>query len=345
MKPPVDFDLLLDKSKLASYLADNGLVAERDQLNIEHLGGGVSNKIVRVTSAERSFVVKQAQPKLQVRVDWFAPVDRVLIEAKTMRVLRDLLPPGTVPEVLFIDSDRFLYAMECVPASAETWKAKLLKGEADLGVAAMAGQILGMMHGRTAGDPGIRPMFEDTRILHALRIDPCFTYLAGVHPDAGRMINEQVERLLNVKLCLVHGDYTPKNMLIDGDRLVLLDYEIAHWGNPALDSGFVLAHLMLKAIHSPQWAVRYVQAGRTLWEAYSREFPLASDGETEAATAHIVPHLMLARIDSKSPVEYLSAEERKDFARKLAGRFIHRPAQTLESLFQAMLEGLGVKAR
>ncbi|HLC01737.1 MAG TPA: aminoglycoside phosphotransferase family protein [Anaerolineales bacterium] len=344
MNQAIDFDLLLDKPRLASYLADNGLVAERDKLKIEYLGGGVSNKIVRVTTPQRSIVVKQAQPKLQVSVDWFAPVDRVLIEAKTMRFLHSLLPPGTVPEVLYIDSDQFLYAMECVPASAETWKAKLLRGETDVRIATKAGQILGLLHGRTAGDPGIRPMFEDTRILHALRIDPCFTYLAGVHPAAGRMIDEQVERLLNVKLCLVHGDYTPKNMLIDGDRLVLLDYEIAHWGNPALDSGFVLAHLMLKAIHSPQWADGYVQAGMRLWEAYSREFTLASEAELEAATAHILPHLMLARIDSKSPVEYLSAEERKDFARELTGRFIHRPTDKLEDLFQAILDGPGVMA-
>ena len=333
-----DFGLLEDQHHLAAYLLERGLLEDGEQLSVAYLGGGISNRIALISTPRQAFVLKQAQPKLKVKVDWFAPVHRVLIEAEAMEAWRPMLPPGTVPEILFIDRQRFLYAMEAAPPDSVLWKVRLMRGEVDLGVARAVGEILGRMHSGTATDAGVRGRFQDRRILQALRIDPCFRYLIGVYPHLEPAIGEQVERLEAPGLCLVHGDYTPKNMLVSGSCITLLDYEIAHWGNPALDSGFVVAHLLLKAIHAPEWADSYVKAAWMLWTKYVGQVTFADTSALEKETAWIVPFLMLARIDSKSPVEYIVAEDRKEVARRVSLRLIERPIDSLGAILEHVVE-------
>jgi len=333
-----DFGLLEDQGRLTTYLVERGLLEAGDEASVSPLGGGISNRIALVSTAARSFVVKQAQPKLKTKVDWFAPVDRVLIEAAAMQTWRPMLPPGTVPEVFFIDRERFLYAMEAAPLGSEMWKSSLMRGEVDLATARAVGEILGCMHAGTAPQPSIRECFQDRRILQALRIDPCLLYLIGIHPTLEPAIRRQIAKLDGPGWCLVHGDYTPKNMLVSGRRITLLDYEIAHWGNPALDSGFVIAHLLLKAVQAPPQAAAYVEAARALWSSYVERIGFADVAALERETAWMVPFLILARIDSKSPVEYITDEGRKQTARSMSLRFIEHPSDDLETILGHTLE-------
>src|SRR3990172_2040396 len=141
-----DLGLLEKPETLAGYLRESGLLDPGEVLTIEPLGGGISNRIVKVITPRRTLVLKQAQPKLRVAVDWFAAIDRVLIEADCMQALRPALPFGTVPEVYFIDRDNYLYAMECAPPDSVLWKSELLEGTVDLHVATHVGRILGLMH-------------------------------------------------------------------------------------------------------------------------------------------------------------------------------------------------------
>jgi tRNA A-37 threonylcarbamoyl transferase component Bud32 len=327
-----DLSLLQDAAKLGPYLVERGFLRDNEPLISSSLGGGVSNHIVKITTRDRSLVMKQAQPKLNVQIDWFAPIDRVLIEAACMEGLRDLVPAGTIPKILFIDEERYLYAMECAPDNSVLWKIRLLQGDIQNDTAQKVGEILGAMHSRTHESTQLREQFWQNRILHALRIDPCFTFLAGVHPELAPQIKEQARNLDQTKYCLVHGDYTPKNMLLSDDRLILLDYEIAHWGNPALDSGFLIAHLLLKAIHNPSWTQGYLEAARVFWNSYINTFSNAEAGKLELEAVKLIPFLVLARIDSKSPVEYIIEDDRKEYAREFATKFILSPVFELEEL-------------
>jgi aminoglycoside phosphotransferase (APT) family kinase protein len=333
MEEAIDTTLLSDQERLAPYLIEWGLLGEEEPFELRSLGGGVSNRIVEIVCQDRSFVLKQAQPKLDVKEEWFAPIDRVLIEADCMEALRGLLPPGVVPEVYFVDRERFTYGMESAPAGSILWKKELMEGRIDPSVAGYVGEILAAMHSKTQGNEELRLQFWDNRILHALRIDPCFTFLAGVHPAIGDEIREQAAELDATKLCLVHGDYTPKNMLRADRRLILLDYEIAHWGHPAIDSGFLVAHLLLKAIQFPGRRQQYVSAARAFWVAYVDACTVAPKDDLERSTAKIVPYLVLARIDSKSPVEYITAEQKKELARRFSYDFIRAPSPVLDALF------------
>jgi aminoglycoside phosphotransferase (APT) family kinase protein len=338
MDEVIDTTLLNDPAQLAPYLVERGLLAEGEPFDLRSPGGGVSNHIVEVVCKDRSFVLKQAQPKLDVEEEWFAPIDRVLIEADCMEALRDLLPPGVVPEVYFIDRERFAYGMASASEGSVLWKQELMGGQIDPSIAGYVGQILAAMHSKTQGDQDLRAQFWENRILHALRIDPCFTFLAGVHPALGDAIRQQAAELDETKLCLVHGDYTPKNMLRSDRSLMLLDYEIAHWGNPALDSGFLIAHLLLKAIQFPHYRQQYRAAARSFWDAYVGECTVASDDELERWTARIIPYLVLARIDSKSPVEYITAERKKELARRFSYELIGATTPRLGPLYDRLFE-------
>ncbi len=331
-----DVSLLDDTPLLQQYLITHGLLSRGEAIQVASLGGGVSNKIIKVIAPTRTLVIKQAQPKLRVAVDWYASVDRVLIEAECMREVGKLLPPGTVPEIYFIDKERYIYAMECAPEGSILWKTDLLDGRVDLRTAAYVGRILGAIHGRTCGDGRLAEKFWDNHILHDLRLDPLLVYLAQIYPALAPQMMTQAKSLDTNKRCLVHGDYTPKNMLRHDDRLVLLDYEIAHWGDPALDSAFMLAHLLLKSVRAPQWCDRYLAAARAFWSSYTQACTAFQAEDLEAGAAQLVPFLVLARIDSKSPVEYLPTEGAKQAARDLAIRHIVHATSSLEELYSCV---------
>jgi tRNA A-37 threonylcarbamoyl transferase component Bud32 len=327
---------LLDRpDALKDYLVGHHIIGQAETISVTPLEGGVSNKIVKVATPERTVVIKQAQPKLKVQVDWFANVDRALIEAKFMQVLQNLLPAGVVPRIYAVDPEQYLFVMECAPEDSVLWKADLMRGTVDLDVCRRVGEILGTMHGKASLTEGLAHEFWDNHILYDLRINPLFRYLAEIHPELSKQIDDQIKSLEHVRICLVMGDYTAKNIMLSSDRLILLDYEIVHWGNPALDSGMMIAHLMLKAFCAPQWATRYISGIRAMWESYLTSVKRFDPMLLEFLTARMMPFLMLARLDSKSPVEYLQGPS-KDRAREFAIRFIKHPSSTLEPILAAL---------
>ena len=323
---------LLDKADvLRDYLAGQGIIGPDETISVTPLEGGISNKIVKVSTPVRKVVIKQAQPKLRVKTEWLANVDRALIEARFMQVLQDLLPSGVVPRIYAIDPEQYLFVMECAPEDSVLWKTDLMGGKVDLDVCRRAGEILGIMHGKASLAEGLAHEFWDNHILYDLRINPLFRYLSEIHPELRQQIDEQIKSLEHVRICLVMGDYNAKNILLSGDRLLLLDYEIVHWGNPALDSGMMIAHLMLKAFCAPQWGKRYIAGIRTLWSSYLGSVERFDPVLLELLTARMMPFLMLARLDSKSPVEYLQGQA-KDRARAFSIGFITHPSSTLEPI-------------
>jgi aminoglycoside phosphotransferase (APT) family kinase protein len=110
---------------------------------------------------------------------------------------------------------------------------------------------------------------------------------------------------------LVHGDYSPKNILIYQGRLVLLDHEVIHFGDPAFDVGFALAHLLSKAHHVRSRRAAFAGAAADFWRSYRDslgDFPWASDLEPRAARHTL--GCLLARVAGRSTLEYLDGEER-----------------------------------
>jgi len=273
--------------------------------------GGVSSEIYRVEDGGRVFAVKRALEQLRVAQVWKADVSRNAFEVAYLQLIGRLIP-GAVPEVLEHRSDHGYFTMEWLGEGFLNWKTTLLAGEGTVAQAIAAGSLLGRIHRLTWEDDAIRRQFETTENFHQLRLEPYLLSTAEHHPRWKAVFHEEAARIRKNRRCLVHGDFSRKNLLFQGERLVLLDCEVAWFGDPAFDLGFLLNHLILKSIHFQNGDFRdMAQAAR---EAYAAALgPEAA--EVEIALRRLLPLLMLARVDGKSPLEYLTPEGRRDVRR------------------------------
>jgi 5-methylthioribose kinase len=309
----------LTAENTAAYLRESGKVPEGAEIRVRELSGGVSNVVLRIDVAGRPpMVLKQCRERLRVSMDWRARLDRIWAELATLDLLGDLLASGTVPTVLFSDRPEYLFAMSCAPDDSVTWKSQLMSGQADPGIASSLGTILGTIHAEAAGRDELRGTLADTSLFDELRIDPYYCTTAAAHPAVADWIKGLIEEMDRPaeELTLVLGDFSPKNILVHSGGLILLDFECGHSGDAAFDLGFFLSHLLLKTIHvhhsDPGSRPRYEELTLYFWGSYLERIETGawrSAGLVPRAIRHTAACL-LARVDGKSPVEYLDAAER-----------------------------------
>lgn len=309
MTPDLDIERPGD---LLAYLRGTGRIAPDETPRFQTLGGGVSNRAVLVERRSgEGWVVKQALAKLRVPTDWFSSPTRIAREAQGLRSLARLAPPGTTVPLIFEDTERYILAMAAVPQPHENWKTLLLAGQVESEHVAQFGALLGTIHRRASGDPMLAREFADRSFYDSLRLDPYYRYTAAQVPAAAPFIDALLTETWAMRLTVVHGDYSPKNVLVHHGRLILLDHEVIHYGDPAFDLGFGLTHLLSKAHHLPEHRAAFAAAARDFWRAY-----LAALGdppwlaELDARAVRHTLACLLARVAGRSPLEYLDARER-----------------------------------
>jgi aminoglycoside phosphotransferase (APT) family kinase protein len=324
------------RDRVAALLSDVGLAPEGTVLDVRPLTGGVSSDIARVDFGDRTVCVKFALPRLRVTADWRAPVGRSRAEYAWLRAAWEVAP-GAVPRVLGY-SDRLLgFAMEYLgDPDTRLWKAELLAGRVDPAEGARVGDVVGRIH-RAGAAPGFdRAPFANAGDFHALRVEPYLLATARVHPDLEPRLSALARALDTAGsrpgATLVHGDVSPKNILIRPEGPVILDAECATMGDAAFDLAFCLNHLALKSIHLPAVRPALADTAARLWSAYRPHVGWEDPAALEARIAALLPALMLARVDGKSPVEYLSASA-KDTVRAIARPVIADPPATIRALF------------
>lgn len=296
------------------YLLARGLIPAGVQAVVEPLGWGISNVVMKVSLPDDCFVFKQSLPKLRVKDDWPFDRARIFVERDCMALLGDLLSPGSVPCVRFSDDENFIFGLSCAPPGGVLWKQALLDGQIELTTARRAGALLADLHNRAAAHPRAQARFASQSGFIQGRVDPYHWTAAKAHPDLAPLIEAEVRRMLETRLTLVHGDHSPKNIFVYSDHVLILDFEVAHYGDPAFDTGFCFNHLILKAVKFPERSERYLTAGHTFWRAYLERLPPDLDPQIEATTIRELGCLLLARIDGKSKIEYSTDEPAGCFA-------------------------------
>jgi 5-methylthioribose kinase len=327
-----------------AYLQMTGLIAHNDEPRIEVLKGGVSNRTILVEVAgERPFVLKQALLKLRVGTNWFSDPMRIHREARGLRVLEEICPPGTITPLLFEDVSNHVIAMAAVPRPHENWKHKLLKeGPLENHVIQFA-EILGHIQNESAHRKTVLSIFDDWTWFESLRLEPYYEYTASQVDEAAGFFVQLLLETRAVRLALVHGDYSPKNILIYRDQLVLIDHEVVHFGDPAFDVGFSLSHLLSKSLHCRQFREKFLKAAQTY---ITRYLDVVSDHGFDPtfesrATRHALG-CMLARVAGRSPLEYLSLAERQQ-QRKIILDLIHRSPASLLGLIDEFEKDLNCR--
>lgn len=267
-------------------------------------------------------MVKQARARLAVPMEWLADVRRIIREAEAMDWLHERLGPPAIPRLLALDRTDMALAMEAIEPPAENYKTLLLAGQVDAALAGQWGGLLARLHTLTQ-DAATRERFGDATFFEQLRMSPYYDTVAERHPALAARLGDLRAECMRRAYCLVHGDYSAKNMLVrpspapaGAERaLILLDYEVAHFGNPSFDLAFALTDYLMKALHLPRHAPALVHAARVFWATYEARAGLPAASRAQAG-AHLAA-VMLARVDGKSPFEYFTDERRKEQVREL----------------------------
>ena len=300
------------------------------------LGGGVSNWVILFECGD-GVIVKAALPRLRVREEWLADPARAVNEGRAMQVFGACLPDGDVPRVLFVDETDHLLGMTSAPATACPWKDALMRGEIDSIVARQVGALLGRMHRVAWGDSALAGQFSDLALFRQLRLDPYHERAAQAAAARGdeelaALLRAGAAAMATARTTLVHGDFSPKNLLVHAGGVMAIDFEVVHWGNPDFDTAFLLTHLALKAVRRPGLATEYGAAARTFVAAYSRALDRRPIDDIARGALSQVGCLMVARSDGKSPAEYLD-EAGRSRARALGASVLRGTVADLPDLF------------
>jgi 5-methylthioribose kinase len=323
-----------------AYLRETGRVPPGAAVTARALGWGVSNIVLRIeVEGAPPFVLKQARERLRTRALWVSRLDRIWTEHAALCCLAPLLEPGTVPAVLFADRENYLFAMTSAPDDAVVWKERLLAGVAEPEVARAAGALLGTIHAATFNHPALADgPLADTVIFDQLRLDPFYRTIARVHPEVAAPVDALLAPPPDLPgRCFVHADFSPKNILVHaGSRgLTLVDFETAHAGDPAYDLGFLLCHLLLKAAHAtspttPAPDAALIDAFLGAYRRRTSTLPFDRAALDRRAAAHAAA-CALARIDGKSPVDYLD-QARQEAVRRFTRTALLNPLTTTADL-------------
>jgi aminoglycoside phosphotransferase (APT) family kinase protein len=311
------------------FLVANGLAAPGESPRWTALTGGVSSDIWRVESSRADCCVKRARPRLKVDACWEAPVSRNAYEWAWLQFAARH-EPDSVPRPLAIDPHAGLFAMSFLPPEAHpVWKQQLMQGSAQAGTAAAVGALIGRLHSASAGDETLASGFDNLPNFEALRLDPYLIATGSVHTDLAPRLENLARQTASARIALVHGDVSPKNILVGPRGPILLDAECAWFGDPAFDIAFCLNHLLLKCLVRPEGAGFLRAEFGDFCRAYFDAIDFEPTDQLEARAAALLPALMLARIDGKSPVEYLADEHRRAQVRAFARPRIATPPRTL----------------
>jgi aminoglycoside phosphotransferase (APT) family kinase protein len=327
-------------AEFAQALRELGVVTTDAPLTGVPLTGGVSSDIWRIDTPQGPVAAKRALAKLRVAADWRAPIERNRYEARWMEVAGEA-SPGCTPRVLGQHPGLGVLVMSYLPAERyRLWKASLRDGRVEPETAAAVGRVLARIHAHSAARPQLAAQFDTDAIFFDIRLEPYLLAAAARHADVAPALERLVEVTRATPRALVHGDVSPKNILVGAEGPVLLDAECAWWGDPAFDLAFGLNHLLLKCLWTPAATPGFLASFDALAAAYRPAIDWELPEALEARAAALLPGLLLARVDGKSPVEYLVEDGQRDVVRRVARALLRAPVRRLDAVKAAWQEEL-----
>lgn len=334
--------------ELLAYLRRSGRMGTGEEVRARVLTGGVSNRTVLVEFENgKAWVLKQALSKLRVVTDWFSSPERIHREAEGLRWLEKLAPAGSMTPLIFEDEAEHILAMEAVPYPHQNWKDLLLAGDLrsdhveQFAVLLAAVQSGASELNERTGEIG--EAFADRSFFESLRLEPYYAYTAAHVPAAATFLEELIRHTRARSFTLVHGDFSPKNVLVHKDKLILVDHEVVHFGDPAFDVGFALTHFLSKAHHLRTYREAFRMAALQFWNVYRAtlgDVPWSTDLECYAARHTLA--ILLARVAGRSPLEYLTVSERTR-QRTVTSDLMAFTPKTIPELIEAFMAGVAIE--
>lgn len=328
-----------DKNLLEEYLIQRGIVQSGDGHSVHYCKGGVSGTVVYLDLPGKTpMIIKQALAQLKVKDTWLCDPNRMGVEYDSNRIFHDLMPDNA-PEVYFYDDVNYIYGREAVPDGCAMWKSDLMSGLLDFEVARKSIETLVEVHNHCAGNQEMAERFASKAVFYDLRIDPYITFTVKKYPALQEAADRVSREMMENNISLVHGDYSPKNIMVVGRGISVLDYEVAHYGHPAFDLAFFTNHFMLKSIQFPELSGAFRTMLRYMTNIYMDKMAYMDKDVLEECTVRTLAFLMLARVDGKSPVEYMVGHaEKQQRVRDIAFALLDRKAETFDQVLAIAAE-------
>lgn len=283
---------------------------------------GNLNVVWRVPGADRSIIVKYAPPHIAADPDTPLDPSRLDIEARCLNTLGNggrlaALSSSDMrtPHLLDANQDPHVLIMEDLGAlpTLGRWLQERPPDEIQAAAPTLGhrlGTYIGRLHAATHNVSEYveafdnRPM-QETRLAVQYRGVTEMLKTGGV--DDAAALAKQAEtlglQLLEPGCCLTMGDLWPPSVLVQGEQLRLIDWELAHYGHPLQDVAHWRAHLWMQKHRAPSAAV--ADAVKTLWDSFlaayrdalgTAESALWTDWEKRAAAVHFGAEILVRAV-------------------------------------------------
>lgn len=326
------------EDELRRYLKECGILTDLNDGRIHYFGGGVSGVTAMAKLSDgRELIIKQACAKLNVEANWECDPKRIRIEHEALTVYRNIVP-DCVPTPISFDDSNYVMIREAVPESWRMWKTDLLEGKLDYVVAEKAAAALAKVHNETAGCAAVEEQFGDRKIFYDLRVEPYVEYVSNRYPEIREKGMKLAHKLMSEQIALIHGDYSPKNILVHDDQICILDMEVATYGHPCFDLAFFTNHFLLKAVYRKQLADEYLKMLKCILDTYFKQQNYLDSSVLERDTVQTLAFLFLARVDGKSPVEYLKEKTDQEIVRMAALKMIRNDVRSYDQVIAILKE-------
>jgi 5-methylthioribose kinase len=247
-----------------------------------------------------------------------------------MKLLHSITP-DSVPDLVDFDPEEFTLTMERLPRACTVWKSDLLDGVIKPSIGADLGSILATWHNFGADNKEARDAYMEDSLFDQLRVTPFYRAVAKVNPSLDNRIQELITEISTEKVTLVHGDFSPKNIMISGsNKPIVLDFEVMHTGNPVFDLGFVSAHLLCKYLRTEDSTQRALLSDTAI--SFINSYAQTCNTEVAKSLPHHVAVIALARVEGVSPVNYLETAG-KARVQSVTKAALANPQITFEGLF------------
>jgi len=300
----------IEKSEdLYSYFLTHQMMNEGESFESKMLTGGVSNRTVLVTLENEQYVVKQGLAKLRVTEDWFSDPERIHTEGRGMIALNNLLPEGQVPEFIYLDKKNNILIMKAIENPHDNFKDLLLTDADHSKLVKQMAELLASIHTASWNNKKLKSEFIDQKYFYQLRINPFFKFTIDKYAEVSDWFDENIFKYESIRNSLVHGDFSPKNILVKNDQLILLDHEVIHYGDFAFDYGFSMAHLFLKGLHlESKHALKYSEIYS---KVYINKMNHLLSEEDILRAQNLFLACVFARVAGKSKTNYLDLKKEK----------------------------------
>ncbi|NIJ54513.1 phosphotransferase [Dyadobacter arcticus] len=256
-----------DITSLEIYLQRQEWLSSNEAISqVSVPGEGNMNYVLRITTRERSFVIKQSRGYVEKYPNVLAPAERVLMEGAFYQTTKvDPFIAKFTPELIGVDQVNNIMALEDLGEASDFMFLYNSFKVIEISQLTQLTDFLGSLHknfyslspGENFSNSAMRSLNHEHIFLYPFMekngfdldsVQPGLQAVAAIYKDDKELKNE-VERLGQIYLstgnCLLHGDFYPGSWLETMHGIKIIDPEFCFYGPAGFDLGVMIAHLHL----------------------------------------------------------------------------------------------------